>query len=439
MPLGYLVVIFAFTGTTYGLLEKSSTLYSRGMGQFGFPLIFFYLIGMYLLALVMPNRYKNYTVSREPVSLLFLLLAGYVLLYLLVGLGEGMPPANVLSHFGMVNIVGSYMLYIVIKRTMNGPKILLLFVRVVIWVAGLMAVYGLIRFVFAGGDPANFYANVQGRGVRITYFDFAQAGFFTVAAALLYLKHLAGERMSLLDWTLLGLFLMNVVLSFRRTAWVGLALVLLWLTMSSRGGRRIYLLVIGLLVAASIGTVYQERFGMDKKGAVESFTSDLRSNQGEISIKSGRFSELYYAVKAAGDNYAFGLGPWGVNKPRIKRWHEADYVHSAIVHVYIKTGIIGTILYVALLGSYFVWWYKRRKGYWHLKRHRVIGDAFYAGFLFSLPDIVFGTPLINYRHMQFFALYLAIPILCVTADAMMARHKSAGCRMSWGENTDVIR
>ena len=408
----YLILLMMFTGTFYGLSEAASfTIYTRGAGVLGSPIINFYLLVIFVYMLLMPVG-STTARTKDPIMMPALIMCGYILIYISYGLLSGLSLKNILSPFGAVNVIYMFVFYYILKASFRDSKDIYLFMRIFLTVATFMALYGLVRMLFFGGDPANYYSNVQKLEAKLTYFDIMQSATFCVAGAYVFLNlrsnKLAKKNKSIL---LLSLYFLNIAFSFRRTAWIGTMLVLSSITMSVKGRWRVASVILIVVMTLILAVVYQARFAGKVGQQQTTLTSDITNKEG-LSIKEGRFAELYYAVVTVGDNYVVGLGPWGTNKPRISAYRDVDLVHSSFVHMYIKLGLIGLGLYILLIVRYANWWLKVRKKKWSNERLRTVAEAFVLGLLFELPDIAFGTPLITFRHTQFLALFMAIPVIC---------------------------
>jgi len=325
-----------------------------------------------------------------------------------------------LSRYGMINLFNLFLLYLIMKWWIYDEKQLDNFIKVFIYATSFMALYGLFRWGLFGGDPANFYLNVGGQSVRITYFDGGQGLLFGVFFVILYNTTRLGRVSGSVKWFyyfLMVASLLNMLLSFRRTVWLGLLFVFIWIFLTSKASRKILIAGLGSLVLIIGAGVYQQRFDDSHKG----LDSDLTDKSGKLDLEHGRFSEIARALKVANQHVITGLGPWGINSPRVTSWKVNDFVHSSIIHTYIKTGAIGGLLYLSLYIGYIVWWLKARKRRWHNEYYRSLGDAFFCGFLMEIPDIVFGTPLIIFRHTQILAIMLSMPFLCYKIDRMAVK------------------
>jgi hypothetical protein len=88
-------------------------------------------------------------------------------------------------------------------------------------------------------------------------------------------------------------------------------------------------------------------------------------------------------------------------------------MHSGVLHIMLKTGLLGVALMLVVMGLYLRFVFRSRPAMpaaWQ----GVLWMGF-AGALFMLPTWLIGTPVIEYRTMQLMALCLALPYLAVAA------------------------
>lgn len=418
--LPYLIMLLMFTGTQYGTQDVDSTIYSRGMGVLSFPLVNIFL---YVLFAAVFIRRRISSKNNHPATMLdttLLLMVVLIFVYYLYGLAADVSLSNMVSQYGLINIINLYALYLMMRRWVSDDRQLDLFIKVFIYVTSFMAVYGILRWGLFGGDPANYYLNFGGQATRLTYFDNGQGVLFSILFVILYNRAKLSLDRGLKRWFyyfMMALCLANILLSFRRSLWFGLGLVFLWIFVTSNVGRKIAVLGVALIALAVGSVIYKERFDASYQSRwATGITSDITTKSGEIDLKAGRFSELYAAMGVANEHALLGLGPWGMNTPRVTPYKEQDFVHSSVIHVYIKTGLVGIALYLAMLFSYVVWWLRIRRRKWNNIYYKSLGDAFFCGFLVELPDILFGTPLTIFRHSQIIAILLSLPYACFRLD-----------------------
>ncbi|KAF0232737.1 MAG: hypothetical protein FD177_2219 [Desulfovibrionaceae bacterium] len=416
--MAYLAVLLLFTGTLYGQLDVSTlkmndkdifTVYTRGEGVLTISAIKIYLLLLTLyIGVVCRKCKKNVELSGYKVGLLLAMLSVYYLLYALIGYVFGVTFQNIVASSGGVCFVFMLMFHFVLKRSLIRQSNIDRFCEVFIVITVAMAVYGLARLPF-GGDPANYYANFEKKAVVLTFFDIGQGAISCVALVLLVLKRKELFPLGLWRGIWILLLIANIILSYRREAWVGILLVLGFAIYWGPMIRKVFLLVLGALLIVTILFVSESRFTSVAHSGKDQTFSDITNKSGNVVVKSGRFGELYAAVMVTLFNSpVFGLGPWG-NQEITARDGVLGFVHSSFVHIFSKMGFVGLTLYFWFIVGFFSWWLRTRKKRWNNNSLLRIGDAFFLGFIFFVPDLLFGTPTIIYRHYQLLTLFMTIP------------------------------
>ncbi|GEM_PF-4016961 len=422
----YLVMLLIFTGTLYGTgalfgaQSADSTIYSRGMGALSFPLINIFLYVLFVAAMLRCRISSKNTRPPAMLDMTLLLMVAIIVIYYFYGLTTGVPLSNMVSQYGLINIVNLYALYLMMRWWIYDERQLDLFIKIFVYVTSFMALYGIVRWGLFGGDPANYYQNYGGQASKLTYFDTGQGVLFSILLVILYNRARLSLDRGFKRWfyyLMMGLCLANIMLSYRRSLWFGLALVFLWVFLTSKTSRKILILGVALAALAFGSVIVKSRFDASYGSRWStSIASDITTESGDVDLKGGRFSELYAVMNVVNQYPLLGLGPWGINSPRATPYKEHDFVHSTIVHVYIKTGLVGVALYLGMLISYAVWWLRVRRRKWKSQYYRSLGDAFFCGFLAVIPDITVGTPLIIFRHSQIIAILLSLPYVCFRLD-----------------------
>lgn len=422
----YVVVLLLFTGTLYGTVGKMSTIYTRGLGYLPISLINIYLIVLFLIALTFITK-STIIGKRDPIIIHLLILVGLFWVYGLQSIIGPLTINNLLSDYGLFNFTNLLLFYLVLKWSINDEASLDSFEKVFFGACILMSLYGITRYVAFGGDPANYYSNFEAKNVKITYFDYGQSVLFSITLVYLYLRFQYLRIFRLTEVAIAIVCVANIVLSFRRNAWLGLGLVLLWLLLTADFKRKIVMMISACLLFGAGMLVAHQRFTPEFRSLKQSsLLEDIIDRKGNIAIESGRFGELYSAVLVANRFPIFGLGPWGTNKEFKRQEIErlGTFVHSSFVHMYIKMGMIGLALYVLLLLNYVFWWLRRRFTEWNNTHNKIIAESFFCGFLFWIPDAFLGTPIIIYRHLQILALLLAIPVIAFGVDRKQEEARS---------------
>lgn len=422
LVLVFLTILFIFPASTWGQIDIENTIYSRGTGLLYFPLLNWLLWIAAIVLLTVQN--KSQTIAPSPSTYstpfakylqLFLVL---MLAHLVIGLMAGQDLYKILGLNGFINVINmlifSWMIVLALKEDKQQNRILL----ILLGLAALRCIYGLVRYFLLDGDPSNPYRNFENLDIKLVYFDIADNYVAAFAAfSIAWLLWMPGHKLSLAKRIFLyGLFIaeiLTIVLSFRRSSLLGLAFmfsVLLWRLPSKKQIQFATLSVFIMLGSAT--TVIQQRlqFSADKTDFISSLLYDVGPSH---ATAVSRFYELETAALSLQDNWIWGLGSWGkfFDLENLLDYHfgEFDYVHSGFGHLLFKTGVIGLILFSALLMTFFL--HSKRYRSHYRGNHALLADAGLAGLLFWLPTLLVGTPIIEFRTMLLLGFTLALPFL----------------------------
>jgi hypothetical protein len=415
----FIGVLFVFADSTWGQLQIESTIYSRGSGMFYFSLINLGLLAAAVAALFRLLANPGGPQLAPPMNKYFLSFLFLLFGHVVVGLIQGVELPVILGYNGMLNVVNMFLfMYLMIMAFDNerdGQQLML----AIIVLAAIRGVFGGLRYVLLGGDSANPYRNFEGMDVKIFYFDIgdnfiAALGAFCAA----WLLTSPEVRLSLLKRALLFLFLLieiaAVALSFRRSSLVGLFLMFLFLFLRIPGQRKLFFaLAAGALLFVVATVFYQHRlqFASNQGGVLSSLIYDIIS---EPDIRYGRFFELWTAAQSMEGHWLLGRGTWGTfngNRDILAFHVDFSFVHSGFGHIVLKTGLLGLALFCAMLAS-FVMFYQRHRNTL-AGNARLMADTGFAGFLFWIPTLLIGTPIIEIRTMMLLGLTFALPFIAV--------------------------
>jgi O-antigen ligase len=292
--------------------------------------------------------------------------------------------------------------------------------RLGVWMVGVLAtvhVWGLVRYVFLGGDPNNAYAFLEKLAIKISFWDInhsIMAAFLMGYAAWRVLAD--PPKKGWMRWFfvfLAGVAMLSIVLSARRTAQGGLAVALLAILVClPKGKRGIVALVLALSIPAALVVTAQR--SKDSGSIVDKVLLDIKSERMK-DPRATRFYELQRAWQSVRRSPWFGLGPQGafrVIDNRGLEYHRNNYgfVHSGPGHLLLKVGVVGVVLYgVVLLG--FVRGMTRA---WpaiprSLKPLTLGGIAALAA---AFPNFLVGTPIIEVRTMYLMGALMGVLMAC---------------------------
>ena len=433
----YLAIFFLINSTTYGnlaIVSYGGGIYSRGSGLLYFSLLLWYMLGAWCCARASASfrGLDSAPCNLRPWFLGWLaLLLGHVVVALFVGkkLSEALAPGGFSNIVWMAPLVS---LMLLAFRTRDHAIELARFIML----AGLgRALFGLARWTIGGGDPNNVYANMNAIKIKLTFFDINDsllcALAFSIAAVQLFqAAKVARPRIwAALEWMTLASTALCIVLSYRRTAWIGLVLVLLVVMWRFPLRRRLQLVALGLpIIAPALGYVALTRLSQTKGagGGFGSLAYDMQSRR--FGAESERVLELKLALADFLTNPLTGIGSWGryTGHQRIA-WQAGpeggQFIHSGILHIGLKTGLIGLVLFA---GTAWAFVHFSRRALRELPPELLgLGTAGVAGIAFMLPDILVGTPFPQVRTSQMLAVCLALPYLAMAA-ANAARAARAG-------------
>jgi O-antigen ligase len=258
---------------------------------------------------------------------------------------------------------------------------------------------------------------------------------FVVAAVTLFQTNKEKQQSAfwkLVYWAALGATALCVILSYRRSAWIGFVLAGLVVMMRFPLRRRIQLAVFGApLVGAGLLFVAIRRLGQTK-GAGHGLASlfyDLKSHR--VGAQSERVLELKLAMADFLAKPFTGIGTWGryTGYQQIS-WQDGPdgglFLHSGVLHVALKAGLPGLVLLAGTIGAFVI---AARRALKSLPPDQLpLAAAGVAGLAFMLPDLLIGTPIPQVRTTQMLAICFALPYVAtsvcgstVPAPAHLAR------------------
>lgn len=445
----YLLVFFWVNSTSYGNLSvfASRSIYSRGSGMLLFGVVLWYILGAWLCARVA----AGFQQTPAPACNLRPWLFGWAVLLAChagAGLVVGVPLAQSLAPSGFSNIVWMAPLISLMLLAFRTRAQALALARFILLAGLARALFGLGRWAVLGGDPNNVYANMNAIQIRLTFFDINDSLLCTLAfaiAAVSLFQARQPERSRAwrgLEWLTLGATALCVLLSYRRSAWIGFllaALVLLWRFPPKR---RLQLALAGVpLGGAAIALVVVRRLAQTRdagggfaEGFAGGFAGRFAGGAGLLhDMQSRRFgpeSERVLELKLALSDFLAhplaGIGAWGrYHGYQLIAWQNNPdgglFLHSGVLHIALKSGLLGTILLAGTITAFVLF---TRRALRTLPPDLLgLGAAGAAGLAFMLPDLLIGTPFPQVRTTQMLAICLSLPYLAmaVRQEAMLGR------------------
>ncbi|TAN41247.1 MAG: O-antigen ligase domain-containing protein [Nitrospirae bacterium] len=416
----FIVIVLFFPNVGYGVSEQESVLniYWKGTGVFHFSIVNMLLWLVFIFALFQKGL-KKQEWGYCNLYKLFLLFNGLFMLFILWGIGKGISIWDATSYYGVINVTNMTLLVIAMLVFVNKEEELDQLKLIFIVSVTVRGIWGIIRFFFFGGDPANPYATLEKISVKVTFFDIGDSLIACIAlfyaAWVLMNKHNGSSKKATLFYLVVIICLFNIVFSYRRTGWLGLVFAALWFATSVTKGKRLVFLASALSIFIPVLSIVSlGRFGLQKGEGVLRLFPDVFA-RGSFNYTQGRFVELYMAIKTIKNNLLFGVGPWGgyqqMSNILIFGGFEGFgmFTHSAVIHMLLKMGVIGLLVFLAMFIGYAYFWITKR--YTLSSGTRGFAEASFAGFLFFVPDMLLGTPIIEFRHMALLGFCIAIPYI----------------------------
>lgn len=434
----YLTIFFFFNSTSYGSLSLFATggIYSRGSGLLLFALVLWCVLGAWCCA----RASAAFAGRTAPACNLRPWFAGWLVLLVLhagVALASGVQVAAALAPGGFANIVWMAPPVFLLLMTFHTRAHIHELMRFIMFAGCARALFGLVRWAALGGDPNNVYANRNAIPIRLTFFDINDSLLCCIALAIavLHLFRLGPARphrawSALAVCTLLATSLC-ILLSYRRTAWMGAMLAGIVIAWRYPWRRRLQLLALGLPpLGAGIGILLARRFADSSQQGLTRLVYDMQSRR--FGAESERVLELKLALADFLAHPLTGIGAWGryAGFEHIAWQANPDgglFVHSGVLHVALKAGLPGLVL-LAGLG----WAFVRASRAALCQAREDNGIAFLAlatagvaGMAFMLPDIFVGTPVPQVRTTQMMAICMALPYIALQALRSAARPERA--------------
>jgi len=432
----YLCALFWITSTNYGSLAVFVTpgFYSRGSGLLLFPLVLWCMLGAWCCARV-AAAFRDGPASAGTLVPWFWGWAAMLAAHLGAAMLAGVPLKEALAPSGFSNIVWM------------GPLIALMLLAFrsrqeavelagFIMLAGLArALFGLGRWAAFGGDPNNVYANMNAIRIRLTFFDINDSLLCMMSCAIAAVVLFGpGPRpipsvqaapqhplWRALAWLTLLATAACIVLSYRRSAWIGFILGSIVVLLRFPPRRRLQLALAALpLAGGALGYAALRRLGQ-ARGGLAGLLYDMQSRR--FGPESERVLELKLVLADILARPFTGIGAWGryTGYQQISWQANPDgglFLHSGILHVALKCGLPGVIL---LAGTVWAFVLAARRALRTLPPELLgLGTAGVAGVAFMIPDVLIGTPFPQVRTTQMLAVALALPYVALAASAASA-------------------
>ena len=372
----------------------------------------------------------------NPLSLYYWLMAAIVAGYVLVSVATpGEHWQNQFSRAGVVYLLLQGVLVAALLGSIESRQDLRRLMTAVALVVALRMLWGAVRYVVLNGDPASYYES-EGDTLKITFWDVNDSIWAVLlAASLVWLAATKSRwrwiaRMACLGFALLCLGV--VALSARRTAQGGAVLALIALALLLPKGRRVWVLLLFAVMLPLAAYKLQARSDDSRSWFQRIFNAEQKGLY-QLDPRRQRFYELKLAMQTVARHPVLGVGPAGEFNPPSSiglEYHHGNYhfVHSGFAHVLLKTGVIGLLVFCGLLLAYFRAWLQQWREAPHSYRVYLVASA--CSFAAGIPNLAFGTPMIESRTMYLMGLGFALPLMVARVVYLESRAVStAGLRV----------
>lgn len=301
-------------------------------------------------------------------------------------------------------------------------------------VAVIVILWGLLRYVFLGGDPQGSYEDQTGGAglLKITYWDINYSIVGTMLAGVII--WMISTRSNLSNIQKAGLVilllacLVDVALSARRTAQIGLFLGLIFLIGVLPKGRRLFVILLLALVVPLVAYKVNQRI-TDNRSVIEKIFKGTERKEFFVDSRYERNYELRLALDEVRKSPIFGVGPAGQFNPPSSiglGYHKGNYgfIHSGLGHVLFKTGILGLGIFFGVFFTYFHFMRVAWRDAMGFDRELLVASM--MGMICGLPNLFVGTPIIEIRSMVIMGVCLAIPAMIAKASGKRKRISLVG-------------
>ncbi len=344
------VVCESRDASLFGALEAFYTPLQAGSSGFNFRLSPFEFLSAFAVAVALVAVAARGQSLRLPglLSLPLALLALAVAAGAVTGYGRGAGLAAII--LGSPSLVFVIVLPFVVVNLIRTRRAAILALGFCVALAGVKAALGLLTVASGRGRVVD--------GSTITFYEPVGNMLTLVALLGVVAVVITGARKRLPWWALLAapLMLGSLVLSYRRSFWIGLALgaLLLLVLGASRFQRRLFvplalLLVVGLWALGSVG--------FQAQGPLADRLESLSPSRIEVNAQDRyRIDERANVLAELRAHPITGLGlavPWSSRERGLPVDHDGgrQYVHTVALWHWLKLGLLGLIAYAALIGA----------------------------------------------------------------------------------------
>lgn len=273
--------------------------------------------------------------------------------------------------------------------------------RAMLWSVGLLALYGLIQYVWDYKRLLPLVYNtpnlLAGDTRRLYFYSLGALEPAYAAVIAILITYCRGGRSALrvaLPW--LALLIPCLVLTYTRSAYLGLLAGFVTVCIVDRGHIRRHVATAGVALCLICAVVW---FGgaAVKTSSVGQRLYSIVSQNDESSLAHKERMER--ATRVISTNpFGIGLGKYGTIQARFAGGvDKAEYAENWVLQVAVQNGVIGALAYVALTGAILVALLRRRRRTnWQVNELRTVGVGVFvamtlAGIMIPVWDELLPT------------------------------------------------
>jgi len=326
---------------------------SRGLFLFAFALPFMPNLGLLLLAALVGISFGLSRLRQGRIALQSLPLEPAIVLYLLIAVGATAASINLSGSLRDLAIYFfAFVLFFVLINQIESKKELKVFLNLLLLGAFFVSLYGIYQYLVGTPLPAGWVDVEQNPAIRTRVYSVfgnpnVLANYLVLLipfsfALLLGTKKIAAK---ISYFALAAMLCLTLLLTFSRGGWLGLLVGLLVFALL-KDRRMLILILIGLLAgAALLPDVFLQR--LSTIGSPRDTSNAYRIRVWQESM--GIVEDFPLTGVGLGHEAFMRIYPLYM----LDREKSPFHTHNSYLQILVETGIIGLIVFLWLLASYF--------------------------------------------------------------------------------------
>lgn len=326
---------------------------SRGLFIFAFALPFLPNIGLLLLAGLVGISFGLSRLRQGRLALQTLSLEPAIILYLLIAVGATAASINLSGSLRDLAIYFfAFVLFFVLTNQIESKKELKIFLQLLLLGAFLVSLYGIYQYLAGTPLPEGWVDVEQNPAIRTRVYSVfgnpnVLANFLVLLIPFSFALFLGTKKIAakISCFALAAMLCLTLLLTFSRGGWLGLLVGLLAFALL-KDRRMLILILIGLLAgAALLPDVFLQRFSTI--GSPQDTSNAYRFRVWQESI--GIIEDFPLSGVGLGHEAFMRIYPMYM----LDREKSPFHTHNSYLQILVETGIIGLLVFLWLLASYF--------------------------------------------------------------------------------------